>query len=66
MGDEAAARRVFAQLEELIKTYLQDGWPNVGIEVLYGLGKAYLELGDEVAARQAFTRLLKHLPQDAP
>ena len=34
-------------------------------EVLYGLGKSYLELGDEAAARRTFTQLLEHYPRSS-
>ena len=62
LGDEAAARRVFAQLEGLIEIELQDdflGWDAEGIfaKIPYDLGKAYLELGDEAAARRVFAQL---------
>lgn len=57
LGDEAAARQTFRQLEVRIKAFLHDGgWrPSVGDEILYGLGKGYLELGDKAAAQEIFT-----------
>ena len=57
LGDEAAARQAFRQLDSQIDTFLQNGgWiRSVGSDILYGLGKAYLELGDETAARRVFT-----------
>ena len=57
LGDEAAARQAFRQLDSQIDTFLQKGgWiRTVGSDILYVLGKAYLELGDEAAARRVFT-----------
>ena len=57
LGDEAAARQAFRQLDSQIDTFLQNGgWiRSVGSAILYALGKAYLELGDEAAARRVFT-----------
>ena len=55
LGDKTAARRVFAQLLELIKIALQDSFIGYDAEIfyeetLYELGKTYLVLGDEAAA----------------
>ncbi len=57
LGDEAAARQAFRQLDSQIDSFLKyGGWiPAVGDEILYGLGRAYLELGDEAAAQRVFT-----------
>ena len=62
LGDESAARRVFAQLGELLKITVEGdhlGWDAKGIyaKIPYDLGKAYLELGDEAAAHRVFAQL---------
>ena len=49
LGDEGAARRVFAQLETRIN--------DIEYGIMYRLGKAYMELGDEGAARRVFAQL---------
>ena len=49
VGDEAVARRVFAQLEARID--------DIGSDLLYALGETYLELNDETTARRVFAQL---------
>ena len=65
LGDESAARRVFAQLENRIETALQSEWLYVNAEILVVLGKMHLELGDEPAARRVFTQFLEHFPNSS-
>ena len=66
LGDKAAARRAFKQLDSHIDTFLRDdGWFNsVGDNIVYALGKAYLELGDEPAARRTFAISEKNFKSD--
>ena len=61
LGDEAAARRVFAAFEVLIETALESYNTS---EALYPLGKEYLKLGDEVAARAVFGKLEGRIEAD--
>ena len=61
LGDEAAARRVFAEFEVLIETALESYNTS---EALYPLGKEYLKLGDEVAARAVFGKLEGRIEAD--
>jgi tetratricopeptide (TPR) repeat protein len=49
LGDEGAARRVFAQLETRIN--------DIEYDIMYRLGQAYMALGDEGAARRVFAQL---------
>ena len=49
LGDEGAARRVFAQLETRIN--------DIEYDIMYRLGKAYMALGDEGTARRVFAQL---------
>ena len=57
LGDETAARQMFAQLLEAIETSVQRGYPSIDTEILYRLGKAYMKLGDETVTRRMFTQL---------
>ena len=61
LGDETAARRVFAEFEVLIETAL-DSYNTS--EALYPLGKEYLKLSDEVAARRVFGKLEGRIEAD--
>ena len=61
LGDEAAARRVFAEFEVLIETAL-DSYNTS--KALYPLGKEYLKLGDEAAARRVFGKLEGRIEAD--
>ena len=61
LGDEAAARRVFAEFEVLIETALESYNTS---KALYPLGKEYLELGDEAAARRVFGKLEVRIEAD--
>ncbi len=67
LGDEAAARQVFARLKERIETIKQRTSTSrvYTAEVLYGLGKVYLELGDKAAAQSVFAQHLKDDPDSA-
>ena len=60
IGDTPAARRVFAQLLELIKAK-NDPYDFYALQVLYGLGKLYLELGDKVTAQHVFIQVIEHI-----
>ena len=68
LGDEVAARRIFGRIEELLELSLQSAdrdsvfrfdW-NMRAFDWYRLGEAYLELGDEVAARRVYRQLLEN------
>ena len=61
LGDEAAARRVFAEFEVLIETALESYNTS---EALYPLGKVYMELGDEAASRRVFGKLERQIEAD--
>lgn len=66
LGDKTDAGWAFRQVEERVAADLQDGYAFLPFDNdLYGLGKAYLRLSDEVAARRTFTLLLKYYP-DSP
>ena len=61
LGDKAAARRTFTQLEVLIQTLVKEHGirsrsRDYIVEALYALGKVHLEL-DEAAARRTFAQL---------
>lgn len=61
LGDEVAARRVFAEFEVLIETALASY--NIP-KALYPLGKVYMELGDEAAAQRVFAKLEVQIEAD--
>ncbi len=61
LGDETAARRVFAEFEVLIETALSSYNTS---KALYPLGKEYLKLGDEAATRRVFGKLEGRIEAD--
>ena len=52
---QARYKEAGAKFKALLETFLE-------VDALFALGNAYLELGDEVAARHVFTQLLEHYP----
>lgn len=53
------ARQTFVELEARIQTLLRTDNSFYATQVLFGLGKTYMELGDEPTARRVFAQLFE-------